>query len=143
MSIKDYCSTINHEAAKAWAAEITADEYGNPISAVGMAQAYLDLAEKLEAAHAKIEKYQRRLEITHCYDGHTGERKEIPPDKRDTHPDGIECRDSTIYALKTELTAERQRVNELEAALGEAIESADPVQCDIDRLTAIKEGQHE
>ena len=169
-------SDINHAAVKVWALEITADEYGNPLSAVAMAQAYLDLDAKLTkmskymsdctplqsddfsrgesygadccarlindvldgktdgvmceplgsarqrlidylaAANVKIEKYQRRLEITHCYDGHTGERKEIPPEKRDTHPDGIECRDSTIYILKTELQAERQRVEAMRDA---------------------------
>jgi hypothetical protein len=69
-----------------------------------------EIAAALIEAEERIAKLEARLEIDHVYDGHTGERKEVPSDKRDRHFDGIECRDETIRGLKSvieELTTER------------------------------------
>jgi hypothetical protein len=77
----------------------------------------IEICEALLSAEAKVEKYQARLEITHDYDGHTGEKREIPPEKRDTYPDGIFCRDATIKLLKGEIEDYRAKV----AALAELV----------------------
>lgn len=110
---------IDHEAVKKCAQECVELASGrvddmrksNMAGTVGLSVAYLDLSEQLATANARIEKYQKRLEITHCYDGHTGERKDIAPEKRDTYPDGIECRDSTIHILNEQLAAEREQLD--------------------------------
>lgn len=114
-------SEIDHESAKNRAQEYIDFDKRVPMKNedINLARAYIDL-------EAKVEKYQSRLEITHDYDGYTGERREIPQDKRDTYPDGITCRDATIHMLKSELAAERKRVEALIDVIHEANGKAYP-----------------
>lgn len=65
---------------------------------------------RVEALEAKVQKYEERLQIDHCYELNpvrTGDvdndliRKEIPPEKRGDFPDLIECQQATI-ALQDE-----------------------------------------
>lgn len=53
------------------------------------------LADLLDEAAAEILRLRERLEIGYVFDSN-GNRVEIDPD---THPDGIECRDTTIRML--------------------------------------------
>lgn len=116
--------SINHDVAKRAAQDLIdrAEKFSiaelhkaDMAGVVGLSLAYLDLAAQLEAANANADELQSRLDTV----------------------------TASHCEMLRELQAERQRVKELEAALGEAIECADPIQCDINRLTAIKEGRHE
>lgn len=62
-----------------------------------ISQLFIELGEeKILSAklRRRVSELESRLEITHEYteDG----RREIPPEERDEHPDGIMCRDATI-----------------------------------------------
>lgn len=69
-----------------------------------------------DEALAKVEKYEKRLEIDHCFKpvkdvsavgGTRLERVEIPPEKRGQFPDAVECREATIACH--EMNEERLR----------------------------------
>lgn len=64
---------------------------------------------EIAALRAKVERYEARLEIDHCYvmvDGNPElERRDVPPEERETWPDGITCRDETIRLLEEQIAA--------------------------------------
>lgn len=61
----------------------------------------IELTQREEKFIARINKLEERLEITYCYNGE-GEKIEIPPEDRDSYPDGIMCRNETIDLLAEE-----------------------------------------
>lgn len=71
----------------------------------------------------RIAELEARLEITHAYRciGDTGEveRFELSEDQKRQYPDGISCRDASIYLLEESNKKLVAKVKELKARLGE------------------------
>ncbi len=63
------------------------------------------LLSELASKAARVEKLEERLEITSCGVLENGEivTRAIPPDARDSFPDGISARDATIELLDEEI----------------------------------------
>lgn len=69
----------------------------------------------LADAQARVMKLETRLEITYCSVFRDGElvRKEIPPEERDSFPDGIRCRDATIGLLEEDLAEKNKTIENM------------------------------
>lgn len=65
---------------------------------IAASDALREAADMLTVLQSQVAKYERRLEIDHAWTLKDGEKVEyiIPPEERDTFPDGIECRNETI-----------------------------------------------
>lgn len=88
-----------------------------------------EAANEIERLRERVAKLEDRLEITHVWNG-KGARVAVPPEKRDTIPDGIDCRDETIRLLENRiqrLTSDGalDRKDYLEARVGSLEEDAE------------------
>lgn len=61
-----------------------------------------EAADKIERLRAYVARLERRLEIDRFHN-ENGNEFSVPPEERQTFPDGIECRDATIRLLKDEI----------------------------------------
>jgi hypothetical protein len=96
----------------------------------------LEAATTIQALRMRVATYERRLEIDRCWAFENGEKVEkvVPPEERDSFPDGIECRNETIKLLDRNVDALRADVAKLGGVLSE-IES-------ITRLTVKSDKTH-
>lgn len=78
-------------------------------------------AAEIERLTARVHQLEDRLEITHAWqctaDDTELKRIEIPPEERDSFPDGITCRDATIKLLEEQSERQAARIRKLERAL--------------------------
>lgn len=78
-------------------------------------------AEEIERLTSRVQHLEDRLEITHAWqctaDDTELKRIEIPPEERDSFPDGITCRDATIKLLEEQNERQAGRIRKLERAL--------------------------
>lgn len=61
-----------------------------------------EAADEIERLRAYVARLERRLEIDRFHD-ENGNEVSVPPEERQTFPDGIECRDATIRLLRDEI----------------------------------------
>jgi hypothetical protein len=78
-------------------------------------------ADEIERLRSRVQHLEERLEITYAWQC-TGEdpelkRIEIPPEERDSFPDGITCRDETIKLLEEQNERQAARIRVAKRAL--------------------------
>lgn len=61
-----------------------------------------EAADEIERLRSYVARLERRLEIDRFHD-ENGNKVSVPPEERQTFPDGIECRDATIRLLRDEI----------------------------------------
>lgn len=104
---------------------------------------------EIEALQRKVAWYQERLEIDRVWqwnpDMECAVEVEVPPEKRDSMPDGIDCRDETIKGIDADrdrLAAENARlttdVGRLREMIRTVVAAHEAMQSAIDEKSIMK-----
>lgn len=76
---------------------------------------------ELSSARARIAELEKRLEITHVWECTSDNAelvlRELTPEERSKHPDGIDCRDAALVLHREQAKRQSARIAELEMAL--------------------------